>query len=394
MSIRRLAIVSLMVACLVALSGAGRTMSAPRSQPGAASSLSLACTSGPAGPFGMCLHGRPHFSCCSAAALGWSDIFAGSTVDIRGFMYLKRKGSSAVLITGPEGFRTVIQVATDGAFSQRVPFRTAGTYRIGVLSHGHRPRLQTFDVAWRYRVLKGPTFAEVFRAPGDSWPRSDNVYLAAPASRKTTWMIVLENARGVPQPRAALGPKGTFANRAGIVKVTFSAPNFPGGAPQVLAAGLFAQTYSDIRQQGTTLAGLPGADGFLGVPRSIASVARAGRRYFSLEDVLAHLGLGAEGLSGVMGDFRYDPATHYLSIADVLRGTEARVSSVTGEVEVLSTSASLGASTWKSYATVHPVFAGGQIYLSLHDMTIVSGAIAWAAPDGHGGMLFCNPWLP
>lgn len=349
----------------------------------------------PPGPWGMCLVGLPHFQCCSAGEVVWSGVVAGALVDIKGAVPIDPKTSapqsSAVLLLGPGSWRTEIPVAPSGAFDQGVTFPAAGNYQIGVLYQGAPADLDAFQVAWQYKVLQGATLASLFPSQGD-WPSND-IMLATQTGAASSWEIELENAQGVPQPGAALTANGPVANSDGVVTLTYPAPD-QFGPPGEIAAGLYMQSYSDIRPQDATLVGFPAWPHPAPLPTSAPfSVTQNGASYYDVADFFSRVfnGFTAAG-PGLPPD--YNPASGVLSLFEPNRYALVRLLTASGAVQTGRVIEPGNSTTWSTVGSVQPMVENGQVYLTLQDMTTVAKAIAWAAPDGHAGVLFSDSWLP
>lgn len=354
----------------------------------------------PPGPFGYCLTGLPHFYCCSSAAIGWSGIVAGKAEDIRGAVPLdpktKRPEDSAVVIIGPHGAERRIPVAGNGGFSEDVTFPSAGTYHIGVVQSGHAQNLQPFQVAWRYAVLQGELLTGLFPHVAHPWP-TDITVLAAPFGRTTVFRIRLENARGVAQPSALLGPHGPRADSSGVVTLHYRATGPRGmGTLWGIATALFVQTYADARPSGSGFTGFAPPMPHWNPALAIRSISTPAGTLYALEPFLEHLIPWFPGPPPPAGNpkpFTIDAKTGLLTITDPESNVAAQFDLRTGEVDS-DRYQSPGRMVWTPWATVHPVVRGGVTYLSIPEITRVAAAVFWAAPDGHGGILASDAFIP
>ena len=369
----------------------------------------------PAGPFGMCLDGLPLFYCCSSAATGWSGIVAGMDVDIKGAVPIDPKTrapqSSAVLLLGPNGWRTTIPVAASGAFNEEVAFPTAGSYQIGVQYLGTPADLETFLVAWRWDVLRGTTVATVFPSETIHFPQSDVLLLEA-IGHPAPYTIKLENAQGVPQSggNLAIGPwqplghppsaRGWVADSQGVVTFTAPATDMINSIGQI-EPGLLLMSYADIRPQGDTLVGFPSWQGPTGLPTDAPfSIEQGGVRYYDVEDFFARAeGGDSFGGPGMAPAYDYNPSSEVVSLSNPMSRHQARIVLASGAVQGLTVSGGNTpttpvTTTWTTAGTVKPVMQGAQAYLTMQDLVTVAGAFAWAASDGSGGMYFTYPWAP
>ncbi len=357
----------------------------------------------PAGPFGMCLDGPPHFYCCSSAATGWSGVVAGMDVDIKGAVPIDpetgRPQSSAVLLFGPNGWREAIPVAASGAFEHDVTFPTAGVYQIGVQYRGAPANLQTFPVAWRWDVRQGISVADVFPSKAGYFPKGD-VLLLQEIGRPATITIRLETAQGVPQPGANLAigawhpfkQKPPLANAQGDVTFTLPKTDWIVSAGQ-LEPRLLVMSYADIRPRGDTLVGFPAWQGPSALPTQAPfSIMQNGVLYYDLADFLARAD-GGDSFGGPGN--AYDASNWVVSLSNQMSGSRARILLSTGAVQQATGSGVYHpVTTWTTMGTVQTVMQGDQAYLAMPDLITVAGALDWAVPDGSGGMYFTFPWAP
>ncbi len=360
----------------------------------------------PAGPFGMCLDGLPHFYCCSSAATGWSGVIAGMDVDIKGAVPIDpetgKPQSSAVLLLGPNGWREAIPVAASGAFDQQVTFPTAGVYQIGVQYRGAPANLQAFPVAWRWDVRQGTSVADVFPSESGYFPQGD-VLLLQEIGRPATFTIRLETAQGVPQPGAdlAIGAWHPFkqepplANAQGDVTFTLPKTDWIVSAGQV-EPGLLLMSYADIRPQGDTLVGFPTWQGPTALPtKEPFSIRQNGVRYYDLADFLARAAGGNSFGPGMAAAYAYDASNDVVALTNEMSRAQARILRSTGAVQKATVSGFYHPiTTWTTVGTVKTLMQGDQAYLVMPDLVTVAGALGWAAPDGSGGMYFTFPWVP
>ncbi len=353
-------------------------------------------TMDPAAPFGGCLDGAlPQFSCCSAAEVGWSGIYAGMALEMKGAVPLDADGkpqSTAVLIIDPAGRKTEIPVRPNGAFDQSYAFQAVGTYQIGVLYRGTPADLVNFQVGWRYKVLTGSTLEGLFPQQREIWPK-DDLFLAAQAGQPSVWTLQVENAQGVPQPGAAVTPNGPVAGANGVVTVTLPAPqglNMPGE----IAPGLFFQVYEDIMPSGDTLTGYPPPGPRADVAPGPVSILIGGVRYYDVQDFFALGDAGFQfGGPGMPPAFADHAAMGAFSLFDGANDSSARILANSGVLQNGEYS-SPNSATWTDIGTVHAIAQNGQVYATLEDMVTIARAIGWAAPDGKGGVLFSDSWLP
>ncbi len=350
---------------------------------------------GATGPFGMCLGGPPHFSCCSGGYMASSGIVAGMVLDIKGAVPMEpatgKPQSTAVLILDPAGKSTAIPVAPDGGFDENVTFQGAGAYQLGVLYQGAPADLIRFGVGWKYNVLSGQTLQDLF--PGQRpWPAYDTV-LAAPTGTPASWTLEVESSGGTPQPGARLTPEGLTANSSGVLNL--AAPTESDyGPPNEVATGLYVQYYSDIRPQGALLTGFP-AQNAGPVPEAPFSIQETGQTYYDVKDFFWQvLSAFRAGGPGMPPGYSFDAQGGVLQLLDANRYALSRVLTASGALQTGSVTGDSGDVTWTTVGKVSPMVQGDRVYLTLGDMTALAKAVAWAAPDGQGGMLFSDSWIP
>jgi len=348
----------------------------------------------PAGPFGMCLRTPPHFSCCSAGAVAWSGIVAGARLEIAGAVPLDpktgRPQSTAVVLLGPHKWYERIPVAASGAFGRRITFGGAGQYQLGVLYQGKPANLMTFAVAWRYDVRGGRTLAQIFPRARSVWPK-DDLFLAAPLGARATWRIALEDASGRAQPGVLTTQEGQRSDAHGVAQISLPAKTGL-GPPWYLAPGLYAQTYVDIRLQGGALTGFPGGGSLpaAGTTQDGAPYYDA-QSFFRLADGLTTAPAAPDQQPG----FQYDAKAGVLTLSSADSGAVARLLVAQGTVQTGRWQVGPQPTiAWSDAGQVRPIARQGHIYLTVPDLAVLGSAIAWAAPDGHGGLYFSDSYLP
>lgn len=352
-------------------------------------------TISPAGPFNMCLASSvPKFWCCSASYDNWSGIVAGTTVDLKGAVQVDPSTSKPlapdVVVIDPDGTKTLIPVAADGAFAKEVSFPTVGEYQLGVLYGGKPIETSPFDVAWDYVIPNGaPTVSSLFPDSSRVWPAYD-VFLAVPVGQTTTYTIQAVDAAGTPQPGVVLGFYGPITDAQGDATLTISPPQEVAySPPDALAPNLFTQSYVDITGADGGLTGFPTSPG-VSAP-TVRRVVRGGTASYDTVDFLLALNDGFT-TTGTSPSVDWNATSGTLTITDSGPGTAARLVAATGEVDVGVWQDS--AWTWKPFGTTSPVVTGGQVYLGVTDLVTLLNAFAWAAPDGRGGLLFSDAYIP
>lgn len=343
----------------------------------------------------MCLSSSlPELWCCSAAYDHWSGIIAGSRVELKGAVQVDPSTGEPiapdVVVMDPYGKKVLIPVSADGAFSQGVAFPTVGEYQLGVLYDGKPTEMVPFNVAWDYVIPQDvPTVSSLFPGSVRSWP-ADDVFLAVPAGRKSTVTIQAVNAQGIPQSGAVFGYDGPTTDADGNATFTISWP--PGTAyspPDAVAPNLYAQSYVDITAGAGGLTGFPTSPG-KGAP-SVRQITRGGTTSYDAVDFLLAMNDGFT-TQGSAPSLVWDAASGTLTINDQGAGTAARLVAASGEVDVGVWQDN--AWTWKPFHTTSPTVTGGQVYLSVADLVALVNAFAWAAPDGKGGLLLSDTYIP
>ena len=340
-------------------------------------------TNPPPGPWGLCLDNAvPGFYCCSGGFLGWSDVVAGMTIDFKGAVALTAAGTPSapdVLIMAPDGSRTLIPVAANGAFEGKASFPTAGGYQIGLLYHGNPADMAGFDVGWKY--VPGPgvaTMASLFPNSANAWPAANHLFLAVPYGHPITDAVTIENLAGVPQPGAPAGFNGPVANQQGVATFKLTPDTAVVTEPAMLGPGLYAQTYVDITPAATGgLTGFPppSAGSPAPIPSSVRTLSGNGVTYYDVADFLEKV----EGYADTTGPLSWSSSGKTVSTGASL------IDLSSGELDVEK-----NGQAPKTFGYVTPLVEDGQLYLSIPDLITLGNAIAWAAPDGHGGLYFSD----
>ena len=371
---------------------------APADPPAASSPPVLAASQHPLNGctpsvFGFCVATYPQFYCCSAAFVGWSHIYVGESVDVRGSVQLYTDGkpdAKDAYILSPSGVRSVLPVDAAGGFSRRIRFTEPGKYLMGLDPSGPgspwssgNMQAVPFYVAYRAVPAAAETLAATFRGSHMHW--SGIRVLAAPLGRHVTFRVRFTDASGHPAAHVALRLNGgsVTTDAQGYAEIPFA-----GGEAYALDeiyTGLFVQTYSRVAIRGGRLLGLPVYAPSL-APPAVRVITAGGQpmvdvRDFLLWGVADIIQSPSQGVPAVA----FDSATGILrlnSLGDASLDTRA------------------GEFTWTSPLAgsyripLRPVVQAGQVYLTLADLSRVLDTFAWARPQPDGSLLFSTFEVP
>jgi len=387
--LRRLAPLAALLGLLLASCGTAAPPGATHQAAKPASGAQAACS--PASiTAGFCLVSKPDLYCCSAAYTGWSHIYAGATVDVRGRAPLFPSGkpeAKDVFIVNPSGRRMLLPVDAHGAFSRRVRFSVPGVYRIGLVASGpgtpwSGPGIRgiPFEVAYRAVAPAGATLGELFPAARSTY--RGIVVLAAPVDQASSWRVRFLDAQGRPAARAAIEVAGRRirTDAAGYATLTYQAG--PRYALDELYPGLFVQTYSRVAIAQGALTGLPRYAQGLG-PAAVRVLTVRGEELVDVQDFLLY-GV-ADIFQGSPAGVAYDAQAASLTIVPV----GGRLDTRTGVFR-----AAQGDGRPAARLRLHPVVAGDQVYLPLPDLARILNLFAWARPEPDGSLLFSTFEVP
>ena len=150
----------------------------------------------------------PHFACCSAAAIAYSNIFYGDTLTVSGVTLL-----DSFDFIFPSGktvhFDTEKGEGSIRKFSKVVTFDEVGNYQItsdGKLKY-------TFEVCYKVKILPGtPVLANILPDYGGK-----NA-IAVPVGKEVNAELLITDAKGNPIKNTALGVYDLKTNKDGILK--------------------------------------------------------------------------------------------------------------------------------------------------------------------------------
>ncbi len=368
----------------LALTGCGQAAPQPAPSPAAARPAQSHCS--PAAHLaGFCLASLPDLYCCSAAYTGWSHIYVGQAVDVRGSVPLFKSGkpeAKDVFIVEPDDRRILLPVDAKGGYNRRIRFATQGKYLIGLVASGpgtiwSAPGLKgiPFYVAYRTVPAAADTLAHVF--PASRVTYGGITVLAAPIATTTAFRVRFLNASGRPAAHVALTIAGeaVTTDAQGYARFTFRSGT--GYALDEVYTGLFVQTYSRVAVENGALVGLPVYAKGLG-PARVRVLTAGGQPLVDVQDFL---------LSGVADIFQSSPPPVTF---DAQRGvlTLARVGGAT--LDTKSGEFMLHQAHFK----LHPVVRDGQVYLSLPEFSRMLNIFAWARPQADGSLLFSTYEVP
>jgi hypothetical protein len=149
----------------------------------------------------------PHFACCSAAAISYSNIFYGGTYTVSGETML-----NSFDIIFPSGkkvhFNTEKTSSKVNKFSKVVTFNELGGYKI--VSNGEN--IISFEVDYKPTILPPtPKMEDLF--PNIEYKNA----IAVPVGREVNAKVLITDANGTPIPNTALGVYGLKTDKDGIV---------------------------------------------------------------------------------------------------------------------------------------------------------------------------------
>lgn len=146
----------------------------------------------------------PHFACCSAAAIAYSNIFYGGTYTVSGATVL-----DSFDIVFPSG--KTVHFGTEKVsnkvrkFSKVVTFDELGTYKINSLG-------QSFEVCYKPTILPPtPKIEDIFSSFG-----GENT-IAVPVGKEVEAKVLITDAKGNPIPDTSLGVYSLKTDKDGIV---------------------------------------------------------------------------------------------------------------------------------------------------------------------------------
>ncbi len=351
--------------------------------------------------FGFCVTTKPQFYCCSAAYTGWSGIYVGETVDVKGAVPLYTNGQSTakdVYIVAPSGAHTVLTVNAEGGFSQTVRFSQQGKYLMGVdasgpgtlWSPGGGAQPLPFYVAFRAIPAAGERLSDIFPASSQSW-RGITV-LAAPLGADTTLRVRIVDASGNPAAAVRLpewnGGGSIVTDVQGYAEIPYHSPDTGNYSLDELYTGFFVQTYSRLTISGDTLAGLPSAR-ITGAPSGVRVIRSGGTPMVDVSDFLqAGVWQIFQSPPGSPPPISYDAAT---GILDLTALQNATLNTRTGAFVYSPPTQSISPG---AHFVLKPVVVNGQVYLSLPDLAKILDIFSWAQPLPDGSMLFSMFQVP
>ena len=165
---------------------------------------------GPIGP--IVFYTVPHFSCCSAGAVAYSNIFYLGTYTISGKTVLR-----SFDIVFPSGkvvhFDTEKLSGPVRKFSKVVTFDEVGGYEI--ISNGEHK--YSFEVCYKPKILPGtPVLGDIF--PNfDIFGESNRNAIAVPVGHEINAKVLITDAKGNPIKNKPLGVYNLKTNKDGIV---------------------------------------------------------------------------------------------------------------------------------------------------------------------------------
>ena len=389
---------ALLVFALLGWAVPGQSLAAARPIASASHRSGTVCNSRSPSVFGFCVATLPQFYCCSAAETGWSHIYVDEMVDVRGAvppLGSGRPDASDAYIVSPSGRRWVLPVDTRGNFAQRITFTEPGTYHMGLdpsgpgspwSGQGVQPL--PFQVAYRAIPQASQTLAAVFPASSQAW--GGIRVIAEPVATRADLRVRFVDALGRPagNQRLWLNQRAITTDAQGYAEIPFISGQRYG--LYEIYPGLFVQTYSRVSIRDGALTGLPRyANGY--GPDKVAVIEVHGTPMVDVADFLLY-GVADIFQSPTQGvpAVAYDPRSGVLALNSLGKdGLDTHT----------------GLFTWHRPAQdgyrlvsahLHPVVRGGQVYLSLRDLSTMLDLLwsAWAKPLPDGSMLFSTYEVP